>query len=101
MAFVFEAFAAKAREYAGCRMGVFWDYLSLPQRHPNGEDDRSQCERDRFKRALQGINAWYGHPKTTVLLVTTPLPTGGAHTNRQPYAGRGWVRDHTYPLASP
>tara|TARA_B100000787_G_C16115577_1_gene260156 strand:- start:96 stop:863 length:768 start_codon:yes stop_codon:yes gene_type:complete len=32
---------------------------------------------------------WYGHPATHVLLVDTKLPAG-AHTNMQPYAGRGW-----------
>ena len=37
----------------------------------------------------QGINLWYAHPKTHVLLVDTDLPAG-AHTNMQPYAGRGW-----------
>ena len=38
---------------------------------------------------MKGINAWYGHPKTHVLLVDTELPAG-AHTNTQPYKGRGW-----------
>ena len=37
----------------------------------------------------QGINLWYAHPQTHVLLVDTDLPAG-AHTNMQPYAGRGW-----------
>ena len=34
---------------------------------------------------------WYGHPKTSVLLVDTPLPEG-EWTNLQPYGGRGWCR---------
>ena len=42
-------------------------------------------------RALKGgINAWYGHQKATVLLVTTPLPSAYAYENLQPYEGRGW-----------
>ena len=90
LCFVLKAFATKAREYPGCRVGVFWDYLSLPQPNIKGDDDRSPEMIARFKRALQGINAWYGHQKTTVLLVTTPLPTGHEYTNVQPYNGRGW-----------
>ncbi len=44
-----------------------------------------------MQRALKGgINVWYGHRKTYVVLVKTPLPTGHAYTNTQPYAGRGW-----------
>ena len=35
------------------------------------------------------MHLWYGHPGTHVLLVDTDLPAG-AHTNMQPYAGRGW-----------
>ena len=90
IAFVLKAFADKARKYEKCRVGVFWDYTSLPQPNINGIDDRSPELKARFKRALQGINAWYGHQKTTVLLVTTPLPTGHKYTNVQPYNGRGW-----------
>ena len=37
------------------------------------------------------MNLWYGHPKTSVLLVDTPLPEG-EWTNLQPYGGRGWCR---------
>jgi len=44
-----------------------------------------------FKEGLGGINAWYGHPLTTVLLVDSDLPEG-SHTNRQPYKDRGWCR---------
>ena len=90
LAFVMKAFAAKARTIKDCRVGVFWDYASLPQKNLNGVDDRNKEESERFKRALQGINAWYGHQKTHVVLVTTPLPTGHVYTNTQPYVGRGW-----------
>ena len=44
-----------------------------------------------FKEGLGGINAWYGHPLTTVLLVDSDLPEG-THTNTQPYKDRGWCR---------
>ena len=44
-----------------------------------------------FKEGLGGINAWYGHPLTTVLLVDSDLPEG-SHTNTQPYKDRGWCR---------
>ena len=97
IAFVLKAFAEEARKLKGCRVGVFWDYCSLPQKSRAGDkDDRTEEEKARFKRALNGINAWYGHPKTTVLLVNTPLPTGHEYTNTQPYTGRGWcVADST------
>jgi len=75
-------------------VGVFIDYTALPQRSlashaPGAEDDRTPEELATFKRALAGINAWYGHRMTHVLLVDTPLPTGD-YTNTQPYEGRGW-----------
>lgn len=91
ISFVLKLFAAHARQhYPGCRVGVFWDYCSLPQKDFNGVDDRIEEEKATFKRALKGINAWYGHMKTHVLLVTTPLPEGHAYTNTQLYKGRGW-----------
>ncbi len=91
IASVLKAFAQEAREYKGCRVGVFWDYCSLPQKSRAGDgDDRTEEEKARFKRSLNGINAWYGHPMTHVLLVKTPLPTGHVYTNTQPYEGRGW-----------
>jgi len=95
LAFVLKAFAEKAREYKGCRVGVFWDYPSLPQKSvgcSGDEDDRTKEEMARFKRALKGINTWYGHQKTHVLLVTTPLPDAHEYTNMQPYDGRGWCK---------
>eukprot|EP00929_Paragymnodinium_shiwhaense_P086016 TRINITY_DN46493_c0_g1_i7.p3 TRINITY_DN46493_c0_g1~~TRINITY_DN46493_c0_g1_i7.p3 ORF type:complete len:218 (+),score=41.49 TRINITY_DN46493_c0_g1_i7:99-752(+) len=87
MAFVLRAFAEKASKepadggHGGprCRVGVFWDYCSLPQRSRRcapEEDDRSESDREIFLAALQGINDWYAHPKTFVLLATMPLPTG-------------------------
>ena len=91
IAFVLKAFAAKALQYTGCRVGVFWDYCSLPQKNLDGVDDRTEEEKARFGRVLKGgINSLYGHQKTHVLLVTTPLPTGHPYCNTQPYDGRGW-----------
>ena len=49
-----EAFAAAAAE-SGSRVGVFWDYASLPQRSSSclpGQDDRTSEEKERFSRAL-------------------------------------------------
>eukprot|EP00964_Phaeocystis_antarctica_P061887 scaffold37003_cov61-Phaeocystis_antarctica.AAC.3 len=114
---VLKAFDKQAKyDGAGCKVGVFLDYVSMPQRSRGSpEDDRTPEELATFKRSLmvrspppcrpppcpppashpvlpapyQGINLWYGHPKTHVLLVDTDLPAG-AHTNMQAYAGRGW-----------
>jgi hypothetical protein len=112
---------AKGKYGAGCKVGVFLDYVSMPQRSRGSpEDERTPEELATFKRSLmvrahpplppaalphdrppashpalpapyQGINLWYGHPGTHVLLVDTELPAG-AHKNMQPYAGRGWCR---------
>ena len=77
--------------------------LSLPQGRRDGVDDRTGEQMACFKAALKGINAWYGNPKTHVLLVTTPLPTGATYTNVQPYEGRGWYCAHgrSMPLSTP
>ena len=121
---VLKIFDKRAKDYgAGCKVGVFLDYVSMPQRsRGSAEDDRTPEEKATFDRALKvrcaptsfaahtarcpppasgtpqrlpappcpkAINRWYAHPKTHVLLVDTELPAG-AHTNMQPYAGRGW-----------
>ena len=115
---------AKEKYGAGCKVGVFLDYVSMPQRsresHRRGkesadaakaqkalaggdteaqakawknafdaEDYRTPEEKATFGKALKTINTWYAFPKTHVLLVDTELPAG-AHTNMQPYKGRGW-----------
>merc|ERR1740117_1405419 len=83
---------AKEEYGAGCKVGVFLDYVSMPQRsRGSAEDDRTPEELATFKRSLQAINLWYGHPKTHVLLVDTDLPAG-EKTNTQPYEGRGWCQ---------
>ena len=71
--------------------------LSRPHRLPQrsreasakGEDDRTAEEKATFGRGLKGINEWYGHQRTTVLLVDDELPPG-PKTNSQQYIKRGW-----------
>lgn len=93
IAFVLRAFAthAKARYGEGCRVGVFWDYLSMPQRSRGcapGEDDRSEAEVAIFTKGLRSMNAFYVHAKTYTLLVNRPPPAEAA--TARPYDGRGW-----------
>lgn len=65
----------------------------LPQRSreasAKGEDDRTAEEKATFGRGLKGINEFYGHQLTRVLLVDTELPPG-PKTNSQQYLKRGW-----------
>ena len=65
----------------------------LPQRSreasAKGEDDRTAEEKATFGRGLKGINEWYGHQLTTVLLVDDELPPG-PKTNSKQYLERGW-----------
>jgi len=66
-------------------VGVLWDYMCLPQYPRTSDEDKV------FKTRLRGMNDWYAHPKTKVLLVTTPLPTGAIYSNKdRPYDSRGW-----------
>ena len=92
IAFVLKAFASSCDSSPGSKVGVFWDYASLPQRSrscPEGGEDRTPAERARFERALDNMGLWYSHPKTFVLLVSSPLPEGD-YTNCAPYGARGW-----------
>ena len=52
---VLKLFDKKAKEYgAGCKVGVFLDYVSMPQRSRGSpEDDRTPEELATFKRSLQ------------------------------------------------
>ena len=65
----------------------------LPQRSreasAKGEDDRTAEEKATFGRGLKGINEFYGHQWTHVLLVDTELPPG-PKTNSKQYLKRGW-----------
>ena len=71
--------------------------LSRPHRPPQrsreasakSEDDRTAEEKATFGRGLKGINEFYGHQSTKVLLVDTELPSG-PKTNSKQYLERGW-----------
>ena len=56
MAFVFRAFAAAAREHPGCRVGVFLDYVSLPQKNRDGDDDRSDKSKSNNNKSNKNNN---------------------------------------------
>ena len=97
-AYILKIFAAKARQYGKrCRVGVFWDYCSLPQIRLDGVDDRTPAQKDQFLAGLGQVNTWYAHPLTTVLLVATKLPTGHEYTNLHPCECRR-IQTHA-PLA--
>ena len=55
-------------------VGVFWDYMSLPQLNVNGTDDRSEAESARFRQGLGTMDHFYAHPWTLVLSVNTKAP---------------------------
>jgi len=83
---ILKVMVEKAKQYgAHGTIGVLWDYPCLPQRPYRNERDQ-----ERFKVGLRGLNAWYSHPYTHVLLMTTPLPDGADYGNRRPYGERGW-----------
>merc|ERR1740130_2557807 len=52
---VLRAFDKQAKKYGGgCKVGVFFDYVSMPQRsRGSAEDDRTPDELATFKRSLQ------------------------------------------------
>ena len=55
---------------SGCKVGVFLDYVSMPQRsRGSAEDDRTPEEKATFKRALQVRRA------PTLLAAHLPVPT--------------------------
>ena len=61
---------AKRRFGAGCKVGVFLDYVSMPQRsRGSAEDDRTPEEKATFDRALKVCHA------PTPLPTHRPLPT--------------------------
>ena len=82
--FVLYAFAAHAQTYEGCKVGVLWNYLSVPQTDRKGTDDRTHAEKKMFKLGMNSIHSWFSHPMTYVLLVNDSLPTAHAYANTQP-----------------
>lgn len=69
-------------------VGVFQDFLSLPQNVP--QFPRTDEEYERFKRGLATMAGLYAHPYTIVLTVTTPIPGDGSCENTVSYDRRGW-----------
>ena len=69
---------------------VLWDYCSLPQRGPQG-DDRSPEQLKCFKNALRNINRWYVHRLTTVVLVTKLPSDLSKYKTSRGYFDRGWT----------
>ena len=76
---------------------VFIDFMSLPQKGPNGEE-RSEAEAALFSRALSDMMQWYAHPKLLTLKLTQlppDYPAGfafpaGMTPNTAGYFERGW-----------
>ena len=68
---VLKIFDKKAKRYgAGCKVGVFLDYVSMPQRsRGSAEDDRTPEEKATFDRALKVRRA------PNPLPPTPPVPT--------------------------
>ena len=71
---LFEKYAKE--EYgAGCKVGVFLDYVSMPQRsRGSAEDDRTPEEKATFRRALQVRRAPPSLPPTAPCPRRPPLP---------------------------
>ena len=67
---------AKERYGAGCKVGVFLDYVSMPQRsRGSAEDDRTPEEKATFDRALKVRRA-----PTSLAVHTAPCPPPAAHS---------------------
>ena len=82
---ILRAMVAEAQRHATyATVGVMWDFMSCPQ------GERTPEEQKRFERCLKRINHWYALPFTIVLAVTTELPCGVEHMNKNPYSARGW-----------
>ena len=70
------------------RVSLASSYCSLPQ------PSRTPPEDARFQAGLSSLMTWYAHPYTHVLLMTGPLPAGGAgvsYTNTRRFEERGWT----------
>ena len=69
----------------GRPVGVFLDWMSVPQDKPQGS--RTTDETSRFEKALTNINIWYAHNHTITWRLTT-LPEG---LSRPGYEESGWT----------
>ena len=65
-------------------VGVFIDYFSMDQQ------ERTESEAQRFKKALHAVNLWYNHPYTTVFLLMDQPDWYVADTTNRAYSERGW-----------
>ena len=74
---VLKLFDQRAKEYgAGCKVGVFLDYVSMPQRsRGSAEDDRTPEEKATFDRALKVRRAPTLLAAHTALCPPPPPPT--------------------------
>ena len=72
-------FDKEAKGYgAGCKVGVFLDYVSMPQRsRGSAEDDRTPEEKATFDRALKVRRA-----PTSLAAHTALCPPPASHTPR-------------------
>ena len=67
---------AKEKYGAGCKVGVFLDYVSMPQRsRGSAEDDRTPEEKATFDRALKVRRA-----PTSLAAHTALCPPSASHT---------------------
>ena len=75
------AFDKQAKEYgAGCKVGVFFDYVSMPQRSRGSpEDDRTPEELATFKRSLE-VRAHTPLPPAARPTAPPPTPRCLPHT---------------------
>ena len=70
---------AKKEYGAGCKVGVFLDYVSMPQRsRGSAEDDRTPEEKATFDRALKVRRAPTSLPPTPTVPTTRLLHTPSA-----------------------
>jgi len=74
-------------------MGVFIDFMALPQRgYTSGfdpqVDDRTPKQMQRFRAGLSSISTFYAHKHTYTICLDGPLPTSAV--NKAGYNKRGW-----------
>ena len=78
--------------------GLFWDFASLPQRGPNGEE-KTEEDQLKFKRGLEVMGSFYASVTGTSviqqrdIIIPPGAATGVGAYNPTPYegdCGRGW-----------
>lgn len=75
--------------------GVFWDWMSLPQK--DGQGNRTPEEKACFQAALQRMGTWYGHVNTTTIILSTLPPDWPKRTQDAPYFPPGWLKGKGWP----